>query len=118
MSAGVFNIEIEKRVKYYQAFDVELDDTTPVSFVGKTLECKIKESYETDEVLHHLTEANGGIIVIDDANGKFALNINADDTNVVPDYGVYTVVAIDSSDPEDERERLLEGKVTFTEGAV
>lgn len=118
MGAGSFNIEIEKRAKYYQAFDVTLDDETPVSLVGKTVECKVKESYETTEVLHYLTEANGGILILDDALGKFALVIDADQTNVIPDYGVYDVVIINTSDPTNEIERLLEGKVTYTEGAT
>lgn len=118
MGAGVINIEIEKKVKYYQAFDIELDDGTPVSLVGKTIECIIKESYETSENIFHLTEANGGILVLNDALGKIALVVPASQTNVVQDYGVFDVVAIGSSNPTVERERILEGKVRFTEGAT
>lgn len=118
MSAGRFDIKIEKGAKYFQAFDIELDDTTPVSLVGKTVECKIKESVETETNIFHLTEANGGILILDDANGRLAVSIDADLTGVEPDYGVYSLYIVTTADPEDEIEHLLYGKVTFMEGAI
>lgn len=117
ISSLIQNLIIQKKSKFYQEFQqLESDGVTPIPYVGKELKCIIKESHETDTILHTLTEANGGMIRVDEDTGDFAMSIDADETDITADFAVYDVVAITTADPTAERERMVEGQITYTEG--
>jgi len=114
-----YDLIIEKKAKYYQEFQqLEGDGITPIPYTTKTLKCTIKESYETTTTLHDLTEANGGVIRVDETTGTFAIQIDADQTNVTPDFAVYDIIAMTTTAPTTDIERLIEGKITYTEGVT
>ena len=110
------DLTIEKGSKYYKGLNVTDAEGVARSLVGKTIKCTIRESTATSTNLLLLTEANGGVIVLNDALGQVALYISATDTKVEPDYGVYVIEEVDTAYPLLETERLLEGQVTFTKG--
>lgn len=107
---------IEKGIKFYKELQLTKEDGTAKTLVGKEVKCIIKESKETATKLHELTEANGGIEVIDDTNGIFALYIPADDTLVDADFGFYDLLEIDSTYPDTETEKVLYGRITYVKG--
>lgn len=113
-----YDFTIEKGAKFYREMNLTTDANAPVSLVGKTLRCQIKESYETETVLHDLTEANGGIDILDDAVGRFALVIGSTDTKVDADYAVYDILKIDTAFPELDNERVLQGQITYLKGST
>ena len=108
------DIVIQKGAKFYQEFQFVQDDLQPISLAGKTLKCMIKESHKSPTVLHTLTEDNGGMIMLDAANGSFAMHIESDETNVTVDYGIYDIITIEDDYPTTEIERIVEGNVTYT----
>lgn len=107
---------IEKGAKFYKEFLLRLADDTPETLVGYTVACYIKESPNTTTLLHNLTEANGGVIIISDPSADFALSINSEDTIVDVDYAWYDVVKINTEYPDEETVRILEGRITYTPG--
>ena len=109
------DLVIQKGAKFYQEFQFVQDDLQPITMVGKTLKCTIKESQKSPLVLHTLTEDNGGMIMLDAAQGSFAMYIEADETNVSVDYGLYDIITIEDDYPTTEIERIIEGKVTYTQ---
>lgn len=118
MTAARLDLVIDKNTQWIQEMDIEFEDTNAVSLVGQSVKMVIKESYSTSTVLLQLTEGNGGVTILDDAGGKFVLTINADDTDMGVDYAVYDLVLVSDTDPEDEIEKLLFGKIEFREGTV
>lgn len=107
---------IEKGAVFAREINIVDANNAPVSLVGKNIACIIKESLSTSTVLFHLTEANGGVTVVNDAEGKVALYISAADTNVEASHGVYNILRIDDEYPLLDIERILEGRIAFTEG--
>lgn len=116
MTAATLNLEIEKKAKFYKEMQITLSDGSGKSLEGKVIYCNIKESTATDTYLFQLTEANGGIIVLDDSEGRFALSIDADETDISADFGVYNVWEETEAEPETEDERVLQGKIVFSKG--
>lgn len=112
------DFQIEKGAKFYKEFELDLADDNPESLVDYEIRCYIKESPNTTTKLHELTEANGGIVVLDDPAGKFAITIPADETNVDADFGWYDIVKIDSNYPDSETTRLLEGRIEYLPGVT
>lgn len=117
MTAARLDLVIEKRAKFYREINLVYSDGSPRSLVGKKIKCIIRESYETETALHTLTEANSGIEVLDDALGKVALVIFADNTDVNADYGVYDVIEYDELFPDEEIDRILQGRITYDKGS-
>ena len=79
--------------------------------------CVIKESFETETILHTLTEANGGVTVLDDPQGKVGLFIaSADTVAITADFAVYTIVKLDTNFPTLDNERILEGRIIYKKG--
>lgn len=113
MTAARKDFIVEKGARFYKELALVDNNGSAVTLVGKTIQCVIKESNETDTVLFNLTEANSGIQVLDDANGSVALYITADNTDINVDFGVYKITQIDENYPDEEIERLLEGKIEF-----
>lgn len=111
-----YPLTIYKGGKFYVEFQLQDDDGLPISLVGKSLKCRIKESEKSSSVLFDLTIANGGMIITDAANGIFAILITSDVSNVEADRGIYDVLQIDDSYPTLESEYVLRGKVTFIKG--
>lgn len=106
----------EKKAKVYKEIQLKNNDGTNKSLVGYVVKCIIKESYATDTILFELTEANGGVIVLDDPNASFALAIDADDMDIIAERAVYEVLQIDSNFEDTEITKILKGKITFVEG--
>lgn len=107
---------IQKRAKFYKELDLTDDLGAPIDLTHKTIRARIKESYATSQFLHDLTVANGGIVVLDSLNGKVALYISAEDTDVDADFGVYDVVEVDNVNYTSDIERFLEGRVEYSKG--
>lgn len=117
--AETYDIIINKGAKFYlEMQQVEDDGVTPIPFINCTIECKIRESFKSSIVLHHLTEANGGIIRLSNTEGRFALLIEATNTNIVAEYGVYDVISKDVAYPTREIDRIVQGKVTYSNGVT
>lgn len=112
------DITIPKGAKFYQEFQQVQDNMVPISLAGKSLKCTIRESYKSPVVLHELTEANGGMIKVDEANGVFAMLIPSDKTNVSCDFGVYDIILIDNLYPTVETERVIQGQVIYSKGVT
>ncbi|PIR06680.1 MAG: hypothetical protein COV55_02905 [Candidatus Komeilibacteria bacterium CG11_big_fil_rev_8_21_14_0_20_36_20] len=111
-----YNLTIHKGGKFYFEFQLQDDEGLPISLVGKSLKCRIKESVRSSEVLLDLTTANGGMIITDAVNGIAAISIRSDETSVDADRGVYDIIQIDNSYPTIESEYIMFGKVTFITG--
>lgn len=111
-------LTIYKGVKFYQEFQLLQDDESVVSLVGKTLKCTIKESFNAATVLHNLTEANGGVVKVDAANGIFAILITSDLTNVSVSKGVYDIISINDDYPTIETELLIRGAIVYINGVT
>ena len=109
---------IEKKGKFYKEIDLVNQNREPISLVGREVKCIIKESHATETILHTLTEANGGVIVLDDANGLIALFISSTDTDIQADVGVYDIIRLDPLNPTLDNERILEGKITYSKGVT
>lgn len=116
MAAVKRNLTIEKKIKFYQVLQITHPDGTGKNLVGKKIRCMIKESYSTDEYLHDLTEANGGVQVLNDATGEFALYIPADETNKDALTAVYDIVEINEEYPDEETEKVMYGKIIYIKG--
>lgn len=116
MTAARQDIVIEKGSRFYKKFQAIQFDGSVRNLVGKKIYCNIKESTATDTYLYQLTEANGGIVVLDDALGIFALLIDADDTEIAADFGVFNVMEEDEINPVEEDDRILQGRVEFSKG--
>lgn len=107
---------IEKRAKFYKEFELSLANLNAESMVGFEIRCYIKESPNTTTILHTLTEANGGVVILDDPSGKFAIQIASEDTDVDADFAWYDIVKIDSAYPDEETQRLIQGKIKYDAG--
>lgn len=113
-----YDLVIRKGGKFYVEFQQVQDDMTPISLAGKTLKGSVKESLKSPTVLHDLTEANGSLVVVDEANGIFGMLLRSNQTNVTADYGIYDIMAIDDDYPTIESEYVVEGKITYTTGVT
>lgn len=117
MVAARQDFVIEKGARFYKEIQLTDDAGTPVTLVGKKIKFTAKESTATSTKLHDLTEDNSGIQVLDDALGNVAIYISAEDTGAIEaDYGWYNITEIDEDYPDEEIERLLEGKITYSKG--
>lgn len=116
MAAVRRDLTIEKKMKFYQVLQITHPDGTGKDLTGKKIACRIKESYETEDFLHDLTEANSGVQIIDDETGEFALYIPADDTNVDALTAVYDIVEINEEFPDEETEKVMYGKINYIKG--
>jgi len=106
---------IQKGAKFYQEFQLTEDDgVTPISLVGKKVVCTIKQSFNANNWVHQLTEANEGTTRLDPANGVFCISIPATETNKNMSTAVHNIKLIDDEYPTIETERIIEGKVTYT----
>lgn len=112
------DIIIPKGAKFYLEFQQVQDNLEPISLAGKTLKCTIKESHSSPVILHELTEANEGMVKVDEANGIFAMQIPSDKTDIPQDFGVYDIILIDNNYPTVETERVLQGSVTYSKGVT
>lgn len=112
------DLVVRKGGKFYVEFQQVQDDMTHISLAGKTLKGRVKESLKSPTVLHDLTEANGGLVIVDEANGIFGMLLRSDQTNVTADYGIYDIMAIDDDYPTIESEYIVEGKITYTTGVT
>ena len=113
-----YDLVIQKKAKFYQEFQQVQDDMRPISLVGKTLKCTVKESFSSSIIIHELTEANQGMVKVDAANGVFGMFIPANQTDVPYDYAVYDIIIQDNMYPTTETERVVEGKITYTKGVT
>ncbi len=113
MTAGNLDFIVEKGAKFSKTLTLEYSNGTTRDLTGKTMKCVIKESTATDTILFTLTEANGGVEIIDATGGELAIHIDADDTNVAVDYGVYTLSEADDDALLTDIEYILKGKVIF-----
>lgn len=113
-----YDIVIRKGGKFYIEFQQLQDDGQPISLAGKTLKGRVKESFNSTVVLHDLTEANGGLVKVDEANGIFGMLIRSDQSNVTADFGVYDIMAIDNAYPTIESEFIVVGKITYEMGVT
>lgn len=116
MGAIRFDLVVEKRSQFYKELDVMDEDGNPIDLTSLVLICTIRESLETSTNLFQLTEANGGIVVLDALHGKMALYISSTDTNIVASNGVYDVVQSDPAYPLLDNYRLMHGLVKFSKG--
>ena len=116
MAAVRRGLTIEKKTKFYQELQILLADGTGKNLVGKKIACRIKESYSTEELLHDLTEANGGVNLIDDVTGTFALYIPADETDNDALTAVYEIIEINEEFVEEETEKAMYGKINYIKG--
>lgn len=108
---------IYKGGKFYQEFQLLQDDMSPVSFVGKTLKGRIKESTKSSTVLFDLTEDNGGVVQVDAINGVFGMLLTSLQTaTLTVNNGVYDIMQIDDNYPTIESEYIVKGPITFITG--
>ena len=107
------DIIVKKGAKFYQEFQFLDDSGNPVPYTGKTLKGRVLESFKTNNVLHDLTEANGGMVRVNELDGSFAIYLPGNITKVNVDHGFYDVVAIDNAYPTTEIEPFLEGTVSY-----
>lgn len=111
------DISINKGTEFYlECYLVEDSVTNGISLVGKTLFGNIRESHMSLNPLLELSEANGRLVRVDEANGVFAIFLPATTSSVPIDYGVYNIYVKDNENPTTRIASILEGKVTFSEG--
>lgn len=113
-----YDLVIRKGGKFYQEFQQVQDNGVPISLAGKTLKGRVKESLKSPTVLHELTEANGGVVKVDEANGVFGMLIRSDQSNVAADFGIYDIMLIDNAYPTLESEYVVAGKITYITGVT
>lgn len=113
-----YDLVIQEGAKFYQEFQQVQPNLVPISLVGYTVRCRIKESFEVSTLLHDLTVANGGVVITDAANGKFAIAIPANLTTKNITKGVYDIMLIDTLYTGIEDERIIEGKVVYTKEVI
>ena len=118
MTAGRLDFIIEKGAKFYRRMQLKNDDGTTRTLEGYVVKCQIRESYETSTILHELTEANGGIEVLDDPNASFAVSIDALYTSPDADYAVYDIIVQNEEFLDREVERVLSGKIIYSKGVT
>ena len=83
---------------------------TPLDMTGYTGRMQMRLA--TDAVILDLTTANGGFVLTDAVNGKFALIISAADTEALnPLSGVYDIEIITAA---GKISRMLEGDMAFS----
>lgn len=112
------DISINRGTEFYlECYLVEDSISSGLSIVGKTLFGYIKESHMSLNTLIELTEDNGSLIKVDEANGTFAIFLPATITNVSIDHGIFNVFVRDNENPTTRIASILEGKVTFSQGA-
>lgn len=111
-----YNITVYKGSKFYEQFQLVQSDLTPISLVGKTLKGTIKESLKATANLFELTEANGGLTKVDAANGIFTMLLDSSQTNISASRGVYDIMQINDTYPDDESEYIVRGSVNFIQG--
>lgn len=113
---------MEVGAKFYKEFALNLADNNVESLVGFRIQGVIKESLETTTPMFTLTEANGGIVILDDPSGTFAMSIDADAVAAAhlaagkPVAGWYVIEKVDENYPTQETQRLLQGRITFDIG--
>ncbi len=118
MTAARLDLIIEKKARFYVELNLVDMNDNPVSLVGKTIEVVIKESLMTETILHHLTETNDGVRVLNDATGKVGLFIGSTATDVEADFGFYTIIRVDPNYPTLDNERLMEGRIIYKKGTI
>ncbi len=117
MSARL-DFTIEKRARFYREIDLQDLYGNPVSLIGLNVACTIKESYSTVTTLFVLTQANGGVLVVDALNGKVGLWIPSNQTDIVQNNGVYDIQIQDPLYPTLDSTRLLQGNIVFSYGVT
>jgi len=83
----------------------------PVDLTGYSARMQIRETLESDTVIHELTTENGGILIGDEP-GQFTLYISAMDTaDFTFESAVYDLELIA---PDGDVTRILAGDVTLS----
>lgn len=117
VTVETYPLVVYKGGKFYQEFQLLQDDLTPVSFAGKTLKGRIKESKSSSTIINELTEVNGGVVQVDTANGIFGMLLTSAQTELITaEYGVYDIMQIDDAYPTLESEYIVKGPITYIEG--
>ena len=109
---------VYKGSRFYQEFQQVEDDLSPMPLTDKTVKCYIKESLKSSVRLFELTEGKGGTVIVDRLNGIFGIQINSDQTDIAQTVGIYDIMLIDINHPTIDSERIVEGKILFSEGVT
>lgn len=111
MTAGCYDIEIEKGVNFNRIITWKDGTGMLVNLTGFTARMQARDCVYSDTILFELTSANGEI-VIDETLSTISLIIDDVTTAAIPgEIGVYDLELIA---PTGEVTRLLQGNLTFT----
>lgn len=100
-------LTIDQGTTFTASIDLALDDGTAINVATSTFTSQIRKSYYSSNPTANLT-----ISILDQANGKIALSLNAAQTaNIKAGRYLYDVKMTNSSNTTS---RLIEGIVTVT----
>lgn len=107
------NIQIDKGSSFRSALIWKINEpAVPKDLTGYTARMQLRDSVDSNTILHSMTTENGGI-AITGVEGKIALFISDTDSTLFDfDEAVYDLELIDSGGSGDVR-RLVEGQVTL-----
>lgn len=116
MPAGRYDLVIERGATWLRTFTYEVPKGTPFNLTGYRADMWIKESYDADDkdTLIQLDSDEGGGIVLGGEAGTLEITIDAEDTLLDIENGVWDLVI----DKDDVRTRILEGNVKIKRGVT
>lgn len=111
MQSGKYNTTIEQGAVFRRVLTWKDDDGNAINLTGYSAVMQIRETKESETVIHELTSEDGGI-TITPATGKLALFISAADTEDFDFGSAYYDLELDPGD--GEKIRLIEGIVSLS----
>lgn len=120
MSAGKFNITIEKGATFKMDF-VHKTGGVPTDLTTKKGRMQVRPDFDSDPIEQLTATTENGCITMD-AQGRVSIRIKASQTALVQqeDTGVYNFELVDVGIPSPENDvvdRVLQGKVRFSPDA-
>lgn len=113
---AIVNITVENDADFYRQFAYQLVDGSPIDLTGNTMRMGIRHRAEDAHEDLLLTTENGGLLINDAPNGKFAVRITQDQLVHLP-TGAYehSLIRIVGDDPE-QRYRIWSGSLVNNAG--
>lgn len=78
---ATIDLEVWEGATFYQEFVWMVDDPpVPVDLDGVTARMQVRDEIEDDETIFDLTTENGGVVIVDASEGKYAIILTPDQT--------------------------------------
>lgn len=114
MSAPVDNITICQGAVWSQSYEYkESDGTTPIDITGAYIAMQIRPTIGDSTVIETLTTSNGKITITDAVNGAFRIDLDANETELITQSGVYDIELSPGGDTS-ATVRLVQGSMTLS----